>query len=92
MNGKLNAQEKAWVGLVKAQPCSVCGAEGPSEAHHIKQGLHYTTVALCVSCHKGNKMGWHGEKAAWRLAKMEEIDALNETIRNVYSYLQKWRY
>ena len=92
MNGKLNAQEKAWVGLVKAQHCSVCGAEGPSDAHHIKQGHHYTVVALCKSCHQGSKMGWHGEKAAWRLAKMEETDALNETVRNVYSHLLKWRY
>jgi hypothetical protein len=28
-------------------------------------------------------MGWHGEKVAWRLAKMEEIDALNETLKNL---------
>jgi hypothetical protein len=30
-------------------------------------------------------MGWHGEKAAWRIAKMEEIDALNETLKNINS-------
>jgi hypothetical protein len=30
-------------------------------------------------------MGWHGEKAAWRIAKMEEIDALNETLKNLNS-------
>jgi hypothetical protein len=30
-------------------------------------------------------MGWHGEKAAWRIAKMEEIDALNATLRNLSS-------
>jgi hypothetical protein len=30
-------------------------------------------------------MGWHGEKVAWRLAKMEEIDALNETLKNLFS-------
>jgi hypothetical protein len=84
MNGKLNALEKRWVSLVKEQPCSVCGQAAPSDAHHIKQGLHYTCVALCKSCHQGSKMGWHGEKAAWRIAKMEELDALNETIQNIF--------
>jgi hypothetical protein len=29
-------------------------------------------------------MGWHGEKTAWRIAKMEEIDALNVTLKNFF--------
>lgn len=85
MNSKMNAAERAWVGLVKEQPCSVCEAPGPSDAHHIKQGRHYTVVALCKSCHQGSKMGWHGEKRAWAIAKMDELDALDVTIRNVSS-------
>jgi hypothetical protein len=89
MNSSMNAKEKAWVSLVKEQPCSVCGMEGPSDAHHIKQGLHYTVVALCKSCHQGARMGWHGEKAAWRIAKMEEIDALNVTVGNVAACLRR---
>jgi hypothetical protein len=28
-------------------------------------------------------MGWHGQKRAWAINKMEEIDALNETIRRL---------
>ncbi|NBS75251.1 MAG: hypothetical protein EBT78_11575 [Betaproteobacteria bacterium] len=84
MNGSYSQAERDWVQLVKEQPCSVCGQAGPSDAHHIKQGLHYTVVALCKSCHQGSKMGWHGEKAAWRIAKMEEIDALNETIKSIH--------
>jgi len=83
MNSKLNAKERAWIGLVKEQPCSVCGAPPPSDAHHIKQGRHYTCVALCKSCHQGSKMGWHGEKRAWAIAKMDEQDALNVTLRNI---------
>ena len=82
MNGQLNAHERKHVGRVKELPCSVCGEAGPSDAHHIKQGNHYTVVALCKSCHQGSKMGWHGEKRAWAIAKMEPIDALNVTIRN----------
>jgi len=85
VNSKMNAAERAWVGLVKEQPCSVCEAPGPSDAHHIKQGRHYTVVALCKSCHQGSKMGWHGEKRAWAIAKMDELDALDVTIRNVSS-------
>ena len=85
MNGSYNAKERTWVGMVKELPCSVCGQAGPSDAHHIKQGRHYTMVALCKSCHQGSKMGWHGEKAAWRIAKMDELDALNETIKNIFT-------
>jgi hypothetical protein len=34
-------------------------------------------------------MGWHGEKRAWAIAKMDEIDALNKTIENVIEYLNQ---
>ena len=81
MNGTYNAKERAWVGLVKELPCSVCDEAGPSDAHHIEQGLHYTVVALCKSCHQGSMMGWHGQKRAWAIKKMTEIDALNVTIQ-----------
>ena len=87
MNGNLNAKEKKWVGLVKEQPCSVCNHSGPSDAHHIKQGNHFTVVALCKSCHQGSMMGWHGQKRAWAIAKMDEQDALNVTLRNVFTSL-----
>jgi hypothetical protein len=83
MNNKLNKNERAWLGLVKEQPCSVCGLEGPSQAHHWKQGQQFTAIALCPSCHTG-KLGIHGEKIAWRIAKMTELEALNVTIRNVF--------
>ena len=85
MNNSLTKKERDWIGRIKEQPCSVCGQDGPSDAHHIKQGRHYTVVALCKSCHQGSKMGWHGEKVAWRLAKMDELDALNETIKNIFT-------
>jgi len=86
MNGKLNVAERAWVARVKELSCSVCDAPGPSDAHHIKQGSHYTVVALCKSCHQGSKMGWHGEKRAWAIAKMDELDALNVTLRRLQQY------
>jgi hypothetical protein len=34
-------------------------------------------------------MGWHGERRAWAIAKMEEIDALNVTIQRVMELLMR---
>ncbi len=87
MNSKISATERKYLGMVKSLPCSVCGQPGPSDAHHIKQGNHYTVVALCKSCHQGSMMGWHGQKRAWAIAKMDENDALNVTIKHVFSAL-----
>ena len=89
MNSKMTAIERMWVQKVKEQECSVCAAPGPSDAHHIKQGNHFTVVALCKSCHQGSLMGWHGQKRAWAIAKMDIDDALNQTIRNVFADIDK---
>jgi len=89
MNNSMTAKERADVGLVKLMPCSVCEAPAPSDAHHVKQHRQYTVVALCKSCHQGSKMGWHGEKRAWAIAKMDELDALNKTIENVIHYINQ---
>ena len=76
----LTRAESAHMGRVRELPCSVCNAEPPSSAHHIRQGEHFTTVALCADCHQDNSMGWHGRRVAWRIAKMDELDALNVTL------------
>ena len=83
MNNNLTKAERKHLQEVKELPCSVCDAPPPSDAHHIKQGRQYTCVALCKSCHQGSKMGWHGEKRAWAIAKMDELDALNITIKRI---------
>ena len=80
MNNKLNSKERAHLARVKALPCSVCDSQEGSEAHHIEQGLQYTCIALCVDCHRGAVMGWHGQKRGWLIRKMTELDALNITI------------
>jgi hypothetical protein len=41
------------------------------------------------ACHQGSKMGWHGEKRAWAIAKMDEIDALNVTVERVIDYIMQ---
>lgn len=75
--------EREHLAAVKALPCSVCDAPGPSDAHHIKQGAHFLTVALCKSCHQGSLMGWHGQKRAWAIRKMDEFDALAVTVERI---------
>lgn len=83
MNNTLNKAERAHLARVKDLDCSVCDKPGPSEAHHIRQGDQYTAVALCPECHRGPSMGWHGGRIAWRVRKMDELQALNVTIKRL---------
>ena len=87
MNNTLTAKERAYVGLVKELPCSVCDHPGPSDAHHVKQHRQYTCVALCKDCHQGSRNGWHGQRQMWKLKKMDEFDALNVTVERVMQYI-----
>jgi hypothetical protein len=87
MNNKLNKEERIHLATIKQLPCSVCDAPGPSEAHHVKQGLQYTCIALCVECHRGPILGWHGQKRMWAIKKMDEIDALDNTYKNLFKII-----
>ena len=83
MNTKPNTSERAHLRRVKELPCSVCGAPGPSDAHHIEQALPYTCIALCKDCHQGSHNGLHGQRAMWRVMKTTELCALNITIKRL---------
>jgi hypothetical protein len=85
MNNQLTKIERQHLGRVKELPCSVCDVSGPSDAHHIEQGLQYTCVALCKDCHQGSFNGWHGQKTMWKIKKMGELDALNVTLERLFS-------
>ena len=80
MLNRLNEREREHLARVKELACSVCDTPGPSEAHHMEQGLQYICVALCESCHRGPLLGLHGQRRAWTLRKMTELDALNVTV------------
>lgn len=80
----ISTAESRHLAAVKELPCSVCGAPGPSSAHHIKQQQHWTAVALCWDCHQGRN-GWHGTKAYWRIKKMDELDGLAVTLERLLS-------
>ena len=83
MNNQLSLKEHEYIQRVKMLPCSVCDEPGPSDAHHVKQHRQYVCVALCKSCHQGSILGWHGQKRAWAIRKMDELDALNVTIQRL---------
>lgn len=79
--------ESAHLAAVKRCACVLCDAPPPSEAHHMDQGNHYTTIALCKPCHTGPR-GIHGDQTMLRLrfriaGREGECKALNETLRRV---------
>lgn len=83
MNNKLTAKERLHLARVKELPCGVCGAEGPSDAHHIKQGLQYLTIPLCKDCHQGSHNGIHGQARIWAVYKHTEMTVLDDTVRQL---------
>lgn len=80
---RMTAGERRHVEAVKGLECSVCDRAGPCDAHEIKQGQWFTAVALCKDCHQNPVLGLHGQKRAWAIRKMDELDALAVTIRRL---------
>ncbi len=80
----MTAAERRHLERVKSLPCGVCGADGPSVAHHIREGqgmaqraAHWLTVPLCDGCHRN----FHdGDRSMWRVHKVGELDVLAATI------------
>ena len=71
--------------------CEVLGQEqeGRTYAHHIRHGHGMSqraddelAVPLCHEHHQGDT-GIHGDRSAWKVARMDELDALVITIRNL---------
>ena len=79
----LTALDREHLARVKALPCGVCEARGPSDAHHIKQGLHYLCIPLCKDCHQGSFNGIHGQARIWSVYKKDEMTVLDDTIRRL---------
>lgn len=81
MNNRLSKAERAYLASIKEMPCGVCDAAGPSDAHHIVQGLQYLCIPLCKDCHQGSHNGIHGRRSIWNVLKKTELSVLNETLR-----------
>lgn len=80
MNNRLTQRERGHLGAVKEMSCGVCGAAGPSDAHHIEQGLQFLCIPLCKDCHQGSVNGIHGRRSIWNALKKTELSVLNDTI------------
>ena len=78
---KPNNAEKMHIERIKSMPCIICQESAPSECHEINQGQWFTSMPLCADCHRGSVNGIHGQKRLWNVYKMDELAALNETIR-----------
>ena len=80
-------REREHIARVKMLPCSVCdfggGESQPSEAHEVIQGVWHLAIALCASCHRDGFSGLHGQKRAWAVRKLDELDALAITIERL---------
>lgn len=85
----MKAANRNHMGRVKELPCALCGAPGPSHAHHIRDGVgmsqrssDFLTIPLCPDCHQGPN-GIHGDRTLWNIYKRTELDCLAETIKRL---------
>lgn len=84
MNSKnISSKARAHLAKIKEMRCIVCDASGPSEAHHIRQGDHFSCLPLCQDCHTGSHNGIHGRQAIWKVMKLDELGALNLLIERI---------
>lgn len=81
------------MGRVAELPCCLCGAYGV-QVHHIREGVgmsqrqdDFLTIPLCPDCHTGSQ-GIHGDKTMLRIHKVDELDLLALTLRQIYGHLR----
>lgn len=84
----MNAKDH--IGRIKQMPCALCGASGPSDAHHIREGMgmaqrnsDWLAIPLCKDCHQGPHNGIHGKRMLWNVMKKTELDLLAETFKSM---------
>jgi hypothetical protein len=86
----MSTKAQRHMGRVAELPCAVCG-ESPVEVHHLIEGRtpgrrssDWLTIPLCVSCHRDNHNGIHGQKRMWSVMRKNEHDCLAETLERLY--------
>jgi len=80
--------EKQWMGRVAALGCYLCQHLGygatPAQVHHLREGQgmsqrasNWLVAPLCDKHHANSSPdGIHGQRRAWKLAHVDEMDAL----------------
>ena len=92
----MTSAEKLHLNRVAALGCYLCRhlgyGETPAQVHHIREGQgmgqrasHWLTCPLCEAHHANSSPdGIHGQRRAWKLAGVDEMDALSDTIERIY--------
>ena len=76
MNSKnITTRARMHMQRIREMGCIVCDQPGPSEAHHIRQGDHFTSP--CAGLHTGSHNGIHGRQSIWKVLRLDELAALN---------------
>jgi len=87
--------EKEYMGRVAALGCYLCHRLGhghvAAQVHHVREGQgmaqrasNWLTAPLCDRHHANHSAdGWHGQRRAWKLASVDEMDALAWTIEQL---------
>lgn len=87
--------EKQYMDRVASLGCFMCHQLGhghiDAQIHHLREGMgmaqrnsNYVTVPLCDRHHANSSPdGIHGQRKAWKLAHLDEIDALAWTIERL---------
>ncbi len=89
-----NTKERAYMARVAALGCYLCRYLGRGESlahvHHVGndgmglRGSHFLTVPVCPRHHDNSSIdGIHGQRRAWKLAGVTELDALADTIERL---------
>lgn len=87
--------EKQWLDRVAGLGCYLCRHLGygptPAQVHHLREGQgmaqrgsNWVTIPLCDRHHANSSPdGIHGGRKAWRLAQVDEMDALADTLERL---------
>jgi hypothetical protein len=79
---RMTLAQAEYTQVVASLSCAVCSEPGPSEVHEPEQGLWYASIPLCRDCHRGPD-GWHGTRLRWTLRRINELQAINNTVGSV---------
>lgn len=86
------AAERDHMARVASLPCVLCERLGQHQwtrttVHHLREGQgvaqranHRLTIALCEDCHQDSRLGMHGDRTLLRIANVDELDLLGDTI------------
>lgn len=91
----MNNEEKNYLDRVSSLGCYLCRHLGygdtPAQVHHLREGQgmaqranHFLTIPLCDTHHANSSPdGIHGQRRAWKLAGVGELDGLADTIERL---------